>query len=110
MLLAEWRQHCPRAAVFDDRSAHLVKCKFCVTNKEIWVGGEYGRDTERTRWTGERVGHLATNIDRRFDEVGGRFDRVEGDLKELRQLVYYLWGSMLIGFLVVIATVLLGHH
>ena len=64
----------------------------------------------RKKWTDERMDDLATNIDRRFDEVGGRFDRVEGDLKELRQLVYYLWGSMLIGFLVVIATVLLGHH
>ncbi len=65
---------------------------------------------ERSKWTDERVDDLATNIDRRFDEVGGRFDRVEGDLRELRQLVYYLWGSMLIGFLVVIATVLVGGH
>ena len=66
------------------------------------MGGEYGRDMERTRWTDERVDDLARNI-------GGRFDRVEGDLRELRQLVYYLWGSMLVGFLAVIATVLLGH-
>jgi hypothetical protein len=58
---------------------------------------------ERTRWTDERVEDAVGRID-------GRFDRVEGDLKELRQLVYYLLGSMLIGFLVVIATVLLGHH
>jgi hypothetical protein len=58
---------------------------------------------ERTRWTDERVDDAVGRID-------GRFDRVQGDLKELRQLVYYLWGSMLIGFLVVIATVLLGHH
>ena len=65
---------------------------------------------ERSKWTDERVDDLAANIDRRFDEVGGRFDRVEGDLRELRQLVYYLWGSMLIGFLVVIATVLVGGH
>jgi hypothetical protein len=62
----------------------------------------------KRKWIDERMDDLATNNDRRFDEVGGRFDRVEGDLKELRQLVYYLWGSMLIGFLVVIATVLLG--
>jgi len=61
------------------------------------------------RWTDERVDDLVGNIDRRFDAVDRRFDRVEGDLKELRQLVYYLWGSMLVGFLVVIATVLLGH-
>lgn len=65
---------------------------------------------QRTRWTDGRVDDLAANIDRRFDEVDGRFDRVEGDLRELRQLVCYLWGSMLIGFLVVIATVLLGHR
>jgi hypothetical protein len=58
---------------------------------------------ERTRWTDERVDDAVGRID-------GRFDRVQGDLKELRQLVYYPWGSMLIGFLVVIATVLLGHH
>jgi hypothetical protein len=65
---------------------------------------------DRKKWTDERMDDLVGNIDRRFDAVDGRFDRVEGDLRELRQLVYYLWGSMLIGFLVVIATVLLGHH
>ncbi|HTT93125.1 MAG TPA: hypothetical protein VMF55_00500 [Solirubrobacterales bacterium] len=55
----------------------------------------------RTRWTDERIDDAMDRIDRQFD-------RVEGDLKELRQLVCYLWGSMLIGFVVVIATVLLG--
>ena len=65
---------------------------------------------ERTRWTDERIDDSMGRIDGRVDAVDKRFDRVEGDLRELRQLVYYLWGSMLIGFLVVIATVLLGHH
>ena len=72
---------------------------------------------ERMRWTDERVDDLVSHmdhrfdeVDRRFDEVDHRFDRVEGDLKELRQMVWYLWGSMLIGFLVVIATVLVGGH
>jgi hypothetical protein len=65
---------------------------------------------ERKGWTDERMDDLVGNIDRRFDAVDGRFDRVEGDLKELRQLVYYLWGSMLVGFMVVIATVLVGGH
>jgi hypothetical protein len=65
---------------------------------------------ERTGWTDERIDDAMGRIDGRFDAVDNRFDRVEGDLRELRQLVYYLWGSMLIGFLVVIATVLLGHH
>ena len=75
------------------------------------MGREYGRVmAERTKWTDERIGDLMGRIDGRFDAVDKRFDHVEGDLRELRQLVYYLWGSMLIGFLVVIATVLLGHH
>jgi hypothetical protein len=83
---------------------------------------------ERTTWTDERIddamGHLDVRfegVDRRFDEVdrrfdearhevNHRFDRVEGDLRELRQMVTYLWGSMLIGFMVVISTVLLGGH
>jgi hypothetical protein len=70
----------------------------------MWLGGEYGRVmAERTKWTDERIDDAMGRID-------GRFDRVEGDLKELRQLVFYLWGSMLVGFLVVIATVLLGHQ
>jgi hypothetical protein len=65
---------------------------------------------ERTKWTDERIDDAMVRIDGRFDTVDNRFDRVEGDLRELRQLVFYLWGSMLVGFLVVIATVLLGHH
>jgi hypothetical protein len=70
----------------------------------MWAGGEYVRVmADRTKWSDERIDDAMGRID-------GRFDRVEGDLKELRQLVFYLWGSMLVGFLVVIATVLLGHH
>jgi hypothetical protein len=65
---------------------------------------------ERTTWSDERIDDAMCRIDGRFDAVDKRFDRVEGDLRELRQLVYYLWGSMLIGFLVVIATVLAGGH
>ena len=65
---------------------------------------------ERTKWTDERIDDAMGRINGRFDTVDKRFDRVEGDLKELRQRVDYLWGSMLIGFMVVIATVLLGGH
>ncbi|HTR75335.1 MAG TPA: hypothetical protein VMH33_08785 [Solirubrobacterales bacterium] len=65
---------------------------------------------QRATWTDERLDGLVKDVDRRFDQVDRRFDRVEGDIRELRQLVYYLWGSMLIGFMVVIATVLLNGH
>jgi hypothetical protein len=50
---------------------------------------------ERSTWSDERL-----------DELARRF---EGDFRDLRNLITYLWGSMLVGFLVVIATVLLGH-
>jgi hypothetical protein len=51
---------------------------------------------ERTTWNDERLNELSRKID--------------GDFRALRQLVIYLWGSTLIGFMIVIATILLGHH
>ena len=36
--------------------------------------------------------------------------KIDSDFRDLRHLVIYLWGSTLIGFMVVIATVLLGNH
>lgn len=60
------------------------------------MGEEYVRDMERTTWNDERLNELARKI--------------EGDFRDLRQLVIYLWGSTLIGFMVVIATVLIGGH
>jgi len=49
---------------------------------------------ERTNWNDDRLDELARKI--------------EGDFRDLRHLVTYLWGSMLIGFLVVIVAVLVG--
>ena len=53
---------------------------------------------ERKSWNDER---LSMNLAPR---------KIEGDFRDLRQLVIYLWGSTLVGFMVVIATILLGHH
>jgi len=39
---------------------------------------------ERDAWTDERMDDLAAGIDKRFDQVDQRFDRVEGDIRELR--------------------------
>jgi hypothetical protein len=60
------------------------------------VQGEYVRQMERTTWNDERLNELSRKID--------------GDFRDLRQLVIYLWCSTLIGFMIVIATILLGHH
>ena len=38
----------------------------------------------REAWTDERLDDLKEDMNRRFDEVDKRFDRVEGDIRELR--------------------------
>jgi hypothetical protein len=53
---------------------------------------------ERTMWTDERLND-------RFDGLDRRLDRVDMDLRELRTLVFQLWGSNIAGLLIVIATI-----
>jgi hypothetical protein len=53
---------------------------------------------ERTMWTDERLND-------RFDGLDRRLDRVDSDLRELRTLVFQLWGSNIAGLLIVIATI-----
>jgi hypothetical protein len=53
---------------------------------------------ERTMWTDERLNDLAHKVD-------AGFERVDQDMRELRTAVHQLWGSTIVGFLVVIATV-----
>jgi hypothetical protein len=54
---------------------------------------------ERTMWADERLNDLAGKVD-------AGFDRVDQDMRELRTAVHQLWGSTIVGFLVVIATVI----
>lgn len=54
---------------------------------------------ERMMWTDER-------LDDRFDSLDRALERVDRDMRELRTAVHQLWGSTIVGFLVVIATVL----
>jgi hypothetical protein len=54
---------------------------------------------ERTMWTDERLDDLAQKVDTGFD-------RVDRDIRELRVAVHQLWASTIVGFLVVIATVI----
>jgi hypothetical protein len=62
---------------------------------------------ERTRWSDDRVDDLVTSVSRRFDAVDRRFDRVEGDIKELRSLVWWLWATTILSILGLFVTVLL---
>jgi hypothetical protein len=46
----------------------------------------------RPSWTDERLDDFRENVDRRFD-------RVEGDIREMRQLLFAMVGIMITGFL-----------
>ena len=50
-------------------------------------------------WSDER-------LDDRFDSLDRTLERVDCDIRELRTAVNQLWGSTIVGFLVVIATVI----
>jgi hypothetical protein len=72
---------------------------------------------ERTMWTDERLDERFKAIDKRFDAVDMRLDtfenrmeagfaRVDRDIRDLRQLMFQLWGVTLITQLGVIVTVI----
>ncbi len=50
-------------------------------------------------WTDERLSD-------RFDNLDRTLDRMDRDIRDLRTLVFQLWGSNIAGLLIVIATVL----
>jgi len=54
---------------------------------------------ERTMWTDER-------LDDRFDGLDRTLERIDRDLRDLRQLIFQLWGATLITQLAVIATII----
>ena len=68
---------------------------------------------ERTMWSDARLDERFDAIDRRFDAVDQRFDavdrrldRLEGEIRDLRQLMFQLWGTNMLAILVTIAVVL----
>jgi|GEM_PF-1578542 len=85
----------------------MQKCKFSVTDPQIQADVEYGRLMERTRWTDERVDDLVVGIERSFDQVDKRFDRVEGDIKDIRSLMWWLWATTILANFGLFVTILL---
>jgi hypothetical protein len=61
---------------------------------------------ERTMWSDARLDERFDAIDRRFDAVDRRLDRIEEDIRDLRQLMFQLWGTNMLAILVTIAVVL----
>ena len=54
---------------------------------------------ERSRWTDERLDDLV-------DEMRRGFDRVDQDIRELRQLMFRMMIGMTLGFVSVLATII----
>jgi hypothetical protein len=55
---------------------------------------------ERAAWTDERLDDLSKRMD-----VG--FDRVDKDMRELRVLIFQLWGSTVVAAVTVVLTIIL---
>jgi hypothetical protein len=62
---------------------------------------------ERTRWTDERIDDSMRSVSRRFDSVDRRFDRVEGDIRDLRSLMWWLWATTILANFGLFATILI---
>ncbi|HET7121004.1 MAG TPA: hypothetical protein VFI17_07100 [Solirubrobacterales bacterium] len=65
--------------------------------------------TAREAWTDERLDDLNVRMEKRFDEVDSRFDRVEADIRELRGEMKAgfdsLQRTMVIGFVTMTASI-----
>ncbi len=57
-------------------------------------------------WTDERLDDLSHRMDAGFDRVDREISELRTDMREMRTLIFQLWGSTIIGLLGVIATVL----
>ena len=55
--------------------------------------------TPRQTWTDERLDEFKASVDRRFDEIDKRLDRMDADIRELRQAVDRLNTRMTTGFI-----------
>jgi hypothetical protein len=54
---------------------------------------------ERTMWSDKRLDDLAQKVDTGFE-------RVDNDIRELRTLMFQLWGTNMIAILVTLAAVI----
>ncbi|HWI94735.1 MAG TPA: hypothetical protein VNS60_01575 [Solirubrobacterales bacterium] len=55
---------------------------------------------DRTMWTDER-------LDERFDSIDRHFDELHTDVRELRSLMFQLWGTNMLGILIAILAIVI---
>jgi hypothetical protein len=56
-------------------------------------------------WTDERLDERFNGIDKRFDAIDKTLDRIDRDIRDLRQLMFQLWGATMVTQLAVIVAI-----
>ncbi|MFL5900619.1 MAG: hypothetical protein ACJ75S_05415 [Solirubrobacterales bacterium] len=62
---------------------------------------------ERTMWTDERLSDRFDGLDHRLDRVDCDLRDLRTEVRDLRQLIFMLWGPTMLGIFGTIATVLI---
>jgi len=64
--------------------------------------------TPRETWTDERLDEFKASVNQRFDEVDRRLDRMDADIRELRQTVERMNMRMTTGFIALAGLIVSG--
>lgn len=62
---------------------------------------------KRTMWTDERLDDFSRRMDAGFARVDRELSELRTEVRDLRQLMFMLWGPTMLGILAMIVTVLL---
>jgi hypothetical protein len=62
---------------------------------------------ERTMWTDERLSDRFDGLDQRLDRVDGDLRELRAEVRDIRQLMFMLWGPTMLGIFGMIATVII---
>lgn len=57
-------------------------------------------------WTDGKLSERFDGIDRRFDGIEARLERIDRDIRDLRMLMFQLWGTNMLAILVTIGAVI----
>jgi hypothetical protein len=61
---------------------------------------------EQTMWTDERLDDLSTRMDAGFERVDRDIRELRTDMRDMRVLMFQLWGTTIVAIFGTIATVL----
>jgi hypothetical protein len=64
-------------------------------------------EMERTMWTDERLSDRFDGLDQRLDRVDGDLRELRAEVRDIRQLMFILWGPTMLGIFGMIATVII---